>query len=58
MTNKMDEVKCPRDGRKMRWIPRLKIYFCDNDGYIVSAHEAAANGLVENETPPVSQVSL
>ena len=53
----MDEVKCPRDGRKMRWIPRLKIYFCDNDGYILSSHEAAANGFVENATPPLAPAS-
>ncbi|HVH14740.1 MAG TPA: hypothetical protein VNA15_03360 [Candidatus Angelobacter sp.] len=53
----MDEVKCPRDGRTMRWIPRLKIYFCDNDGYILSAHEATANGLVENATPPLPQAN-
>jgi hypothetical protein len=54
---RMDEVKCPRDRRTMRWIPRLRMYFCDNDGYILSAHEAAANGLVENTTPLIAQAS-
>ncbi len=53
----MDEVKCPRCSRKMRWIPRLKIYFCDNDGYILSAHEAVLNDLVESETPSTAQAS-
>jgi hypothetical protein len=41
----------------MRWIPRLKIYFCDNDGYILSAREAAVNDLVENEAHAGSQAS-
>ena len=53
----MDKVKCPRDGSEMRWISRLKIYFCDNDGYILSPHEAALNGLVETETSPISEAS-
>lgn len=53
----MDAVKCPRDGRTMRWIPRLKIYFCDNDGYILSPHEAELNGLVEAELPTIAPAS-
>jgi hypothetical protein len=53
----MVKVKCPRCGREMRWIPRVKIYFCDNDGYILSPHEAELNGLVENETPEAVQAS-
>gem|GEM_PF-4336670 len=48
----MDRVKCPRCNREMRWISRLKIYFCDNDGYILSPHEAELNDLVESEMPP------
>jgi hypothetical protein len=54
---KLVKVKCPRCGREMRWIPRLKIYFCDDDGYILSPHEAELNGLVENETPEAVQAS-
>ena len=53
----MDEVRCPRCGRRMRWISRLKIYFCDNDGYILSPHEAVLNGLVEYERPKSNQTS-
>jgi hypothetical protein len=53
----MDEVRCPRCGRKMRWIQRLKIYFCDDDGFILSPHEAELNGLVESETPATAQAS-
>jgi hypothetical protein len=53
----MDKVKCPRCGREMRWIPRLKMYFCDNDGYMLSPHEAELNGLVESETPAAAQTS-
>ena len=33
----------------MRWIPRLKIFFCDNDGYILNSRDATVNGLVETE---------
>ncbi len=33
----------------MRWIPRMKIFFCDNDGYILSSRDATVNGLVETE---------
>ena len=35
----------------------MKIYFCDNDGYILSSHEAELNGLVESETPATTQAS-
>ncbi len=35
----------------------MKIYFCDNDGYILSRHEAELNDLVENETPATAQAS-
>ena len=35
----------------------MKIYFCDNDGYILSAHEAVLNDLVESETPSTAQAS-
>ncbi|HYU87181.1 MAG TPA: hypothetical protein VEL52_00565 [Candidatus Bathyarchaeia archaeon] len=41
----------------MRWIPRLKIYFCDNDGYILSPHEAELNGLVKSATSATVQAS-
>ncbi len=34
----------------MRWIPRLKIFFCDNDGYILGQKDAIDNGLVETES--------
>jgi hypothetical protein len=53
----MDKVKCPRGDREMRWISRLKIYFCDNDGYILSSHEAELNGLVERELPSTTLAS-
>jgi hypothetical protein len=53
----MEKVRCPRCGREMRWISRLKTYFCDNDGYILSAHEAELNRLVESETPLGAQAS-
>lgn len=33
----------------MRQIPRLKIYFCDTDGYIMSFKEADENGLVRHD---------
>jgi hypothetical protein len=33
----------------MRLIPRMKILFCDNDGYILSSRDAIANGLVETQ---------
>jgi len=39
----------------MRLIRRLGIYFCDNDGYIMSLREAAANKLVKEELPPALQ---
>ncbi len=27
----------------------MKIFFCDNDGYILSSRDATVNGLVETE---------
>ncbi len=33
----------------MRWIPRLEIFFCDNDGYILGSRDAIPNGLVDTE---------
>lgn len=46
---------CYRDGAKMRRIPRLGIYFCDNDGYIMSLKEAEMNGLVRSEPVAAQQ---
>ena len=45
----MDEVRCYRCGRKMRPIKRLGVYFCDNDGYLMSFKDALTNGLVVPE---------
>ncbi|MBO0888604.1 hypothetical protein J2P12_05835 [Candidatus Bathyarchaeota archaeon] len=47
----MEEVVCYRCGRKMRLIQRLGIFFCDNDGYILSSRDAALNGLVKPDSP-------
>ena len=47
----MEKVGCYRDGTIMRWIPRLKVYFCDNDGYILGEKDAIMNNLVVIETP-------
>ena len=33
----------------MRWIPRMKIFFCNNDGYILNSRDAIVNELVETE---------
>ena len=30
----------------MRWIPRLKVHFCDIDGYILGEKDAIENNLV------------
>ena len=51
----MDIVRCYRCGREMRRIPRLGIFFCDTDGYILSFTDAVRNGLVESETDATIQ---
>jgi hypothetical protein len=33
----------------MRWIPRLKQYFCDIDGYLIGPEDAIKNNLVVRE---------
>ncbi|HYY90553.1 MAG TPA: hypothetical protein VE955_01040 [Candidatus Dormibacteraeota bacterium] len=48
----MEEVVCYRCGRKMRLIQRLGIFFCDNDGYVMSFKDATTNGLVRTENVP------
>jgi hypothetical protein len=33
----------------MRWIPRLKQYFCNVDGYIIGPSDAIMNNLIVRE---------
>ncbi len=35
----MATVKCPRCATTMRWLKRRNIYFCDNDGYILTPND-------------------
>jgi len=51
----MGIVRCYRCGREMRRIPRLGIFFCDTDGYILSLTDAVRNGLVESEPDTTTQ---
>ncbi len=33
------DATCPRCGTKMRWLRRRNIFFCDTDGYILTAND-------------------
>ncbi len=50
----MADVNCPRCGRKMRWLRRLKTFICNDDGYLLGPNDpyVKTGEVVEHHTPP------